>query len=236
VSAYGVVDSKPKALSGGNGPELKVDLHVHTGDDPEDRVGYTSYELLDLASDQGFDVISIANHDRITYSEELRNYAEKLDILLIPGVEKTIYKKHVLVINAGSEDLDVESFGELSDGKRSSKLIIAPHPFYPSPFSLKDDLTSQVGLFDAIEYSHYYTVSMNFNKRAVELSNSSKKPLVGTSDAHFPYQLGTTYTMVNASKDIHSVVNAVKKGRIRVVSDPLSLSQALRIRLSMSLI
>ncbi|MFQ6104202.1 MAG: PHP domain-containing protein [Candidatus Glassbacteria bacterium] len=230
------IENRTRKYSGGGGAELKADLHVHTGDDPEDKVGYSSFELLDAASDHGFDVISITNHNVITYSEELKNYADGRGILLIPGVERTIGRKHVLIINAEWEDLEVESFGELFTRSGSSKLIIAPHPFFPSSCSLRGDLTSHIGLFNAIEYSHYYTVSMNFNRKAVLLSCQSQKPLIGTSDAHFLHQLGTTYSMVRAHKDVKSIISAVRNGDVRVMSGPLSISHALKIRFSMGLI
>lgn len=219
---------------GNHGPGLKADFHIHTGDDPEDGVSYTSYEILDMAAEQGFDVISITNHDCITHSTELGSYAEKLGILLIPGVEKTIDRKHVLIINADTSDLEAESFADLWHVSSRSKLIVAPHPFYPSPYSLKESLTSHIGLFSAIEYSHYYTASLNFNRKAVALSTSSRLPLIGTSDAHLTEQLGKTFTMIDAEKTVDSVITAVRSGKVRLVSDPLSMSEALKIRFSMS--
>jgi len=225
-----------RGISSGSHTGLKTDLHIHTGDDPEDRVNYTSYELLDMAAEQDFDVISITNHNCITFDAEMRSYAEKLDILLIPGVEKTIDGKHVLIINPEPGDLEARVFGDLLYRSSPSKLIIAPHPFYPSSYSLKDSLTSHIGLFDAIEYSHYYTVSLNFNRKAVALSSSSSLPLVGTSDAHLRDQFGKTFTCIDADKSIDSVITAVRSGEVNVVSDPLSISQALKIRLSMSLL
>lgn len=236
VPVQDMLEHRSRVLSGAHEPRLKADFHIHTGDDPEDRVGYSSYELLDMAAEQGFDVITITNHDVITYHSELVDYARRLGILLIPGVEKTVSGKHVLIVNAEEEDLAVESFDDLFVRSSRMKLIIAPHPYYPSMFSLKNNLVSQIGLFSAIEYSHYYTHSVNFNRRAVELSSRRNLPLVGTSDAHFPYQLGTTYTLVSAQKTIESVIAAVHEGKASVVSDPLSFSQAVKISLSMSLI
>jgi len=78
---------------------LKSDLHLHTAEDPLDRVRYTAKELISKAADQGFDVISITNHHRMTFDQDLLSYARERGILLIPGIEMTIQRRHVLVLN-----------------------------------------------------------------------------------------------------------------------------------------
>ena len=78
---------------------LKVDFHLHTADDPLDRVGHTARELILKAEDEGFDVISVTNHDRLTFSPDLFDFARERGLLLIPGIEMTIEGRHVLVLN-----------------------------------------------------------------------------------------------------------------------------------------
>ena len=47
-------------------------------------------------------------------------------------------------------------------------------------------------------------------------------PLVGTSDCHRIWQLGTTYTLVDADeKTVPGVFAAIRAGRVRVVTAPL---------------
>jgi hypothetical protein len=48
---------------------------------------------------------------------------------------------------------------------------------------------------------------------------------VGTSDAHFLAQLGTTYSLISAQKDLESVFSAIRQGKVEVVSRPLSSFQ-----------
>ena len=81
--------------------ELKADFHMHTKDDPQDYkfVRHSAEELIDHAASLKFQVLSITNHDKITYSPYLREYAAHRGILLLPGAEATIEGKHVLIIN-----------------------------------------------------------------------------------------------------------------------------------------
>ena len=64
---------------------LKADLHLHTAEDPNDRVSYTAKELISKAADEGFEVLAITNHQCLTFNQRLSAYARERGILLIPG-------------------------------------------------------------------------------------------------------------------------------------------------------
>ena len=63
---------------------LKCDLHLHTKEDSRHQLNYNAKELIDAASGHGYDVLSITNHNTVTYNRELADYAEERGILLIP--------------------------------------------------------------------------------------------------------------------------------------------------------
>ena len=114
---------------------LKADLHLHTAEDPLDRVRHTAKELISKAADEGFDVISITNHHQMTFNHDLLSYAQDRGILLIPGVEMTIQRRHVLVLNPPPHRM-CSDFLSLSKLRRPETLIIAPHPYFPGTYSL----------------------------------------------------------------------------------------------------
>jgi hypothetical protein len=62
---------------------------------------------------------------------------------------------------------------------------------------------------------------INFNQRALEVCQSFGFPLVGNSDAHFLSQLGTTYSLIYAEKNLESIFAAIRRNRVEVVSRPL---------------
>ena len=199
---------------------LKTDLHLHTAEDPLDRVRYSAKELISKAADEGFDVISITNHHQVTFSQDLFSHAQRKGILLIPGVELTIRRRHVLVLNPPPHKR-CSDFSGLSRLRRPETLIIAPHPFYPGRYSLNGYLLDHIELFDALEFCHFYSSMINFNLRAVEASSSFGLPLIGNSDAHFFSQLGSTYSLVYAEKTLESIFTAIRKNRINIISRPL---------------
>lgn len=210
--------------------KLKVDLHTHTAEDPYERIGYDAYALIDRASEEGFDVLAITNHDTITYNDELAGYADEKGILLIPGTEAHFSKKHVLILNPGFREVPLGwSLEDLGKIKKDTSLIIAPHPFFPSSKSLKSDLVSYLSLFDGIEFSHFYNHLVNCNRKGIQIALQSKMPLIGSSDCHTLWQFGTTYSFVEAKKEIPSIIKAIKEGKIEIFTNPLSLMALFRI-------
>jgi predicted metal-dependent phosphoesterase TrpH len=199
---------------------LKADLHLHTAEDPLDRIRYTAKELISKAADESFDVISITNHHQMTFNQDLLSYAQQRGILLIPGIEMTIRRRHVLVLNPPPHKT-CSDFLSLSKLRRPETLIVAPHPYFPGTYSLNGYLLKHLHLFDALEYCHFYSPMINFNQRALEVCQSFRFPLIGNSDAHFLSQLGTTYSLIHAERNLESIFAAIRGNRVEVVTRPL---------------
>jgi predicted metal-dependent phosphoesterase TrpH len=213
---------------------LKADLHLHTGDDPLDYISHTNKEMIDHASELGFEVLAITNHDFMSHREELADYAASRGMVLVPGVEATIENRHVLLYNFDYWAKPPRTFADLYRLRRDNPamLIIAPHPFFPSQFCLQKKLLEHIELFDAIEYSHFYMKKMNFNRKAKKIASRSHLPLVGTSDAHFLWHMGVTYSYIEArEKTVPAVLDALREGHVEVATHPLPVVDILfRIR------
>ncbi len=202
---------------------LKVDLHLHTCDcRKEAGIGYDAFELIDAAAEQSFDVISITNHDTITYNNRLKEYAGERGIVLIPGIELTLHGKHILAYNVSDCITGCTSYANLQNRKNDNSLFIAPHPFYPARHSLGKHFFQWQGLFDAVEFCHFYTKRFGFNGEAVRHARQYGLPMVGTSDSHSMHQLGTTYSMIDAEKNDEAIIAAIKKGAVEIMTKPLS--------------
>ena len=162
-------------------------------------------------------------------ANRLAEYAGERGVVLVPGVEATIEGCHVLVYNLDVSLALLRTFADLRRYRTPEWLVVAPHPFFPASFSLGARLRRHLDLFDAIEFSHFYTRSLDFNRKAVEYARRMELPLVGTSDCHRLWQLGTTYTIVEAAaKTIPAVFAAIRAGRVRVVTAPLRPLDRLR--------
>jgi len=208
---------------------LKVDLHTHTADDPIDRIPHSTTELIDHAATLGYDALAITLHDRQLDIRRLIPYAAERGIVLIPGIERTIQGRHVLLLNFERGVEDVRTFEDLGRLKRRQPgLVIAPHPFFPSSTALGPDLDRHAGLFDAVEWNAMYTVGLNFNRRAKRWAAQHGKPLVGNGDVHRLHQLGTTYSRIDAEPDADAICAAIAAGRVQVESRPVSWPHAIQ--------
>jgi len=206
----------------GRGSTLKADLHLHTREG-EAFIAYGARELIDRAAEQGFDVLSITNHDTLTFDRQLADYARERGILLIPGVEATVEGKHVLIYNPDVHPEQIRTFAALRRYRRPDWLVVAPHPFYPGSICLGRRLLREIDLFDAVEFSHFYTRRIDFNRAAVRLARDAGRPLVGSSDAHLSEQLGTTYSLIEAQPTVASVLSAIRAGQVRIATRPLAM-------------
>ncbi len=206
---------------------LKVELHTHTADDPVDRIPHTSRELIDRAVALGYHALAITLHERQLDLRDLMPYAAERGLLLIPGVERTIEGRHVLLLNFRNGADDARTFDDVARLKRrESGLVIAPHPFFPAPTCLRSDMHRYAELFDAVEYNAMFTQLLNFNHQAERWAARYGKPLVGNCDVHRLRQLGTTYSLIDAEPDPDAICAAIAAGRLQVVSHALSVVKA----------
>jgi len=67
------------------------------------------------------------------------------------------------------------------------------------------------------------------NKKAIAAAAKFHLPLVATSDSHNLWQFGTSFTYIDAEKGPLAVIEAVKAGRIEIVTSPLSMPTMIRI-------
>jgi len=200
---------------------LKADLHLHTAEDRSENIEHDAYRLLDEAHRQGFDVISITNHDTFTFNRKLRDYASKLEILLLPGVELTVEGRHVLILGDLSGVRQVKQLKDLYKLKREETLLIAPHPFFPASRGLGKSLFACLDLFDVLEYCHCYTRLINFNRLAVSVAEKEGLPMASFSDSHMLWQFGRSYSLLLGERSPEGVFSALRGGAVQMVTSPL---------------
>ncbi|HEX5473569.1 MAG TPA: PHP-associated domain-containing protein [Vicinamibacterales bacterium] len=201
---------------------LKTDLHLHASEDPEDYIHHSATTLIDRASALGFDALAITLHDRQLADPALTARARARGIVLIPGIERTIEGRHILLINFPEGVERVRTFDDIAALKSNSNgLVVAPHPFFPDRKCLRDIMDARPELFDAVEWSYFWTYGINFNARAARWARAHRKPLVASSDLHDLRQLGRTYSLVDASRDPDAICQAIRTGRVTFESSPV---------------
>jgi predicted metal-dependent phosphoesterase TrpH len=209
---------------------LKVELHSHTSDDPVDQIPHSTYQLIDRAAELHYHALAITLHDRQLDVGPFAAYAADRGITLIPGIERTIEGRHVLLLNFSPATEQVHSFEDLARLKsREDGLVVAPHPFYPLGASLRGMMGQYGHMFDAVECNAMFTRLLNFNQPAARWAQAHGKPMVGNGDVHRLRQLGSTYSLVDAEPTPDAICAAIRAGRVRVEARPLSVAAAATI-------
>ena len=215
---------------------LKVELHAHTADDPQDRIPHSTVDLIDWAATLGYGALAITLHDHQLDLQHVTPYARERRVILIPGVEKTIRGKHVLLINFPVPVESIQSFDDLvAARRRCGGLVIAPHPFFPLRSCLGSVMDEYPALFDAVEFNGFYTSTVNFNRSAARWAAAHGKPMVGNGDIHRLSQLGTTYSLIESDQDPDAMCDAIRRGAVEIRTEPRSWAHCCRIAGSMLL-
>ena len=196
---------------------LTLDLHVHTNYSHD---GHDSVEkIIASAIAQKLDGIAICDHDTMDGSFAAREYVadNHLDLIIIPGMEVTTSKGHLLVLGIEEkieEGLSPAETIKIAREMNDTVVIIVPHPFHPFRHSIGN---VQSGI-DAIEIynSRFFTGLGNKIARITAARNNITA--VAGSDAHSADCVGLATVIVETEPDPKAILRAIQQGKVRLNS------------------
>lgn len=223
---------------------FKTSLHIHTAEDILEgrNIPYTIYQLIDTAKKFDFKILALTGHEHFIYRSEYGEYAKQNGILLIPGIELTVIsgshkKNHVVVLNCSLDIEGVKTFSDLENYKKNHPdiFIIAPHPNFHLKVSLGlKNLEKYIDLFDAIEYSWFYTKWFNLNISAVKIAQKYHKPLIATSDLHRLVYLTRDYALIDSvDLNIKNIFLAIRQQHFVNITKPKTLRELVKSSLNL---
>ena len=203
---------------------IKIDLHIHTLDDPKDAVDFSAHQLLERARSFGFRVLAITLHDAVFDRKEVFADAAAMGILLIPAAEMRLLGADVIILNVTAEEAaglkNFDDLRRLRERRGNSILTVAPHPFYIFGGSIGARLFAEIDCFDAIELCHFHIGPFNPNRRAQRVATRFGKPMIATSDAHRLHAFGRHYTSMPMppALTVENVLAGLRSGPLRLTS------------------
>jgi len=209
---------------------IKIDLHIHTLDDPKDVIDYSAHQLLEKAHSLGFGVLAITLHDAVFDRPEVFADARTMGILLIPAAEMRLEGADVIVLNVSAHEVaELKTFADLRalrEKHGNSIFTIAPHPFYFLGGSIGRRLLTEIDCFDAIELCHFHKGLLDPNRLAAVAAKKFGKPLIATSDAHRLHAFGRHYTSIPKLTEptIENFFAALRSGPLRLTSPAASFA------------
>ena len=81
----------------------KCDLHRHTTPDGPGEFEFDPRNFLTECVQDGLDVVAVTDHDRTSYIDAVMEEAPNYNIVVVPGVEISTERGHVLALSPGSD-------------------------------------------------------------------------------------------------------------------------------------
>ena len=211
---------------------LTLDLHVHTNYSHD---GHDSVEkIVDSAISKNLDGIAICDHDTMNGSYAAQKYVadNELGLIIIPGIEVTTAKGHLIVlgmeegIEKGLSPEETIRIARQREKKNSTVVIIAPHPYHPFRHSIGNLCVHPELDIDAIEIynSRYFSgVANEIARRKAARRNITA---VAGSDAHSAECVGLATVEVDVEIEqqseqkmlLDATLSGIKEGKVKIKS------------------
>ena len=220
---------------------LTIDLHVHTNYSHD---GHDSVErIIESAIAKKLDGIAICDHDTMEGSYAAREYVadNNLDLIIIPGIEVTTSKGHLIVLGleegmekglSPEETIRIARLKEKGKEKKGTVVIIAPHPFHPFRHSIGNLCMHSELDIDAIEIfnSRYFFGAANEIARrkavrrniiAVVGSDAHSADCVGLATLEVEVEVETEAEQKPEPKqkmqvEVEAILRGIKKGKVGI--------------------
>ncbi|MCK4398619.1 MAG: PHP domain-containing protein [Methanophagales archaeon] len=214
---------------------LTLDLHVHTNYSHD---GCDSVEkIVDSAISKKLDGIAICDHDTLEGSYAAQRYVadNELGLIIIPGIEVTTSKGHLIVLGMEEgiakglslwETIRIARQKEKKKENKGTVVIIAPHPFHPFRHSIGNICVHSELDIDAIEIynsRYFFGVANGIARRKADRKNIIA--VVG-SDAHSAECVGLATVEVEVEIEqqseqkmlLDATLSGIKEGKVKIKS------------------
>jgi hypothetical protein len=212
---------------------IKIDLHIHTLDDPKDAVDFSAHQLLERARSLGFRVLAITLHDAVFDRKEVFADAAAMGILLIPAAEVRLLGSDVILLNVTAEEVaQLKNFDDVRRLRHAEGILFSLSRRTRSTFrrlnriagfSKRSIVLTRLS-FVIFTLAHSIRIA-----RAQRVATRFGKPMIATSDAHRLHAFGCHYTSMPMppALTIENVLAGLRTGPLRLTSPSSSLKDFL---------
>jgi predicted metal-dependent phosphoesterase TrpH len=194
----------------GNKEHMRFDLHIHSNHSSDSSLRID--DILKKAVEKGLDGIAICDHNTVAggYHAQKRARDLNLPLLVIPGMEVSTRKGHLLILGVKDNIQPELSLTEtIRIARQKGGVVIAAHPFKKGGIGRADGME-----IDAIETFNSRCI-FGENAKAKEMARELHIPEVGGSDSHLLATIGYGYTEIDTEPDEKSFLCAIREGRTK---------------------
>ncbi|MCS7096449.1 MAG: PHP domain-containing protein [Candidatus Bathyarchaeota archaeon] len=191
---------------------IKADLHIHTLFSNDSSI-HPKTLVEQLYAHPYIKAAAITDHNTVKGFHKVRDLAAAYsDITIIPGIEVTTVDGDLIILGVAEVPPEPWTVGNVIDFARDAgALVIVPHPY--REYGLGDAARNY--RFDAVEVLNGGSANQA-NAMAENLARELGIPGVAGSDAHKLEELWSVYTEIQASASLDDILEAIRKGLVRV--------------------
>jgi predicted metal-dependent phosphoesterase TrpH len=200
---------------------IKLDLHIHS-QYSEDGSG-TAQDIIKILKKKGLQGMAITDHNSIEGSLNALKFATK-DFLIIPGVEISTNKGHVIALNI-KEDIEKNLPLEETIEKiqHLGGIPIVAHVFRTMSGINLENLKKIHSKLSAIEVFNSCS-DFGTNLKTAKIAKKFNLGGVGGSDSHIPEHVGSGYTIINTTDyNVDTVLSEINNKKTWGEGDVLPL-------------
>lgn len=197
---------------------MKIDLHVHTIYSADGKT--TLNEVVQYAQKRGLDGVAITDHDTI---QGARKLVQQERLVIIPGIEVSSRQGHVLGLNIDQPippRLDITETAEKIRQLGGIAVIAHPSTVIKTGLGIKITSSSDIDAVEVINSSSFpFALSTYLARR---LAKRLGLPQTAGSDAHYPKEIGSAFTCVEANSNPDDIIEAIRKDKTKPFGKPIS--------------
>jgi len=191
---------------------MKLDPHIHSCYSGDSRS--KPENIINQAISVGLDIIAISDHNTTKGSKVAIGEAKDKDIIIVPSIEISSSKGHILGFG-----VDVDIPKNLSPHETIDKIYdnggipIIPHPFSSYRNGLFCKVKPSELEIEAIEVKNSRYIFGYSNYRSKTLAMKKNLAMIGASDSHFIGSIGDSYTEIKGiSRDstIDDIIDGIR--------------------------
>ncbi|MHA1396881.1 MAG: PHP-associated domain-containing protein [Candidatus Heimdallarchaeaceae archaeon] len=196
------------------------DLHVHSHFSSDCKS--SPKEIIREAIKKNLKGIAVTDHDTIKFHQQKYETGE---ILLIPGVEISSLKGHIIGLGIKEKIAKKLSVIETVEKiKDLGGLAIIPHPFDFTRHGIGKNITKLNEI--VVETQNGSCPLQYFNTKALKWAKKNGSPQVGGSDAHRIKDIGLAFTIVNDyTETVDDLLEAIRKFKTKAGGNHLSIPE-----------
>ncbi|MHA1797891.1 MAG: PHP domain-containing protein [Candidatus Helarchaeota archaeon] len=198
---------------------IKIDFHVHSFFSNDSNL--TIKDIVGIAKTRDLQGVFICDHDSFEMKKYLKGLNVK-DFFILNGMEiKTEYGEIISCFH--TEEIESRRYQEVLDEIRDKNgYIIVPHPLdvmRKSHLKLKyliDLIKNHKDILLALEVLNSRCILNKFNKKSLKLAEKHGIGRTAGSDAHYKFEIGNSYIILENVNDENDIFNAIRRGKTKI--------------------